>query len=209
MDGTNWERLKRLLRYHVQQPRFILPWFAKSLIGRRQPVELGLPWFSFASIEYLKRRNLRHSVVFEFGSGGTTLFFARRCREVIAVESDAVWADRVSRAIDAEGLRNVTVRLEGSDFASIERHRQSSLLQTFCEYEPDIVVIDHFEGDVQTRVETFLFVQSRVKSGAMVIVDDAWRYSQIDRLTRAQYVKRFESVGPARYGVTSTDIHFY
>jgi hypothetical protein len=48
-----------------------------------------------------------------------------------------------------------------------------------------------------------------VKPGGIIAVDDSWRYVQLRHSSNAKRVEVFESVGPARLGITSTDIFFY
>ena len=43
----------------------------------------------------------------------------------------------------------------------------------------------------------------------IVVVDDSWRYPGLRRNHRAKELKIFQSVGPCRPGVTSTDVFFY
>ncbi|HMQ34139.1 MAG TPA: class I SAM-dependent methyltransferase [Chloroflexaceae bacterium] len=54
-----------------------------------------LPWYTYPAIEYLKQFDMSAKRVFEYGSGYSTLFWAQRCRAVVAVESDAAWYRRI------------------------------------------------------------------------------------------------------------------
>lgn len=38
---------------------------------------------------------------------------------------------------------------------------------------------------------------------------DSWRYRELRAQHRAHRLEVFESVGPARFGVTSTDVYFF
>ena len=48
-----------------------------------------------------------------------------------------------------------------------------------------------------------------IKPGGIIVVDDSWRYPKLRQENRAQKHRIFQSVGPCRPGVTSTDIFFY
>ena len=48
-----------------------------------------MPWWSFSAIDFMSKQCRADQDVFEFGSGGSTLFFAKRCKTVTAVEDDA------------------------------------------------------------------------------------------------------------------------
>lgn len=62
------------------------------------------PWFTFPAVELLKDRIGPTMTVFEWGSGYSTLFWARRCNEVVAYESSHIWANKIEKMIEAEGL---------------------------------------------------------------------------------------------------------
>lgn len=67
-------------------------WF-KSL-RRRMPVDRHgqpLPWYTYAAIHVIEPRLPENFVVFEFGSGNSTLWWANRARSVRSVEHDEEW----------------------------------------------------------------------------------------------------------------------
>ncbi len=63
--------------------------------------KLDLPWWTFSASaevrDFLAQRP--HARVFEWGSGSSTVWLARRSASVTSIESDAGWAQRVSRSV--------------------------------------------------------------------------------------------------------------
>jgi hypothetical protein len=55
----------------------------------------SVPWFTYPAIDYLNQLDLRDKRVFEYGSGASTMYFAKRCREVVSVEEDIIWYNRM------------------------------------------------------------------------------------------------------------------
>ncbi len=55
-----------------------------------------LPWMSYPFIDYISGLDLSDCRLFEFGSGSSTRYWATRCREVLAVENDRGWYDKIS-----------------------------------------------------------------------------------------------------------------
>jgi hypothetical protein len=53
------------------------------------------PWISYGAIFYLERLDFSACKVLEFGSGGSTLYWSKRAREVISIETDRRWYDKV------------------------------------------------------------------------------------------------------------------
>src|SRR5437762_1024483 len=70
-------------------------------------LENGIPWHVPAAIYEEDRQCTREDVVLDMGTGGSTVFFAQRCKHVIAIETDPEWAKRVQEKLDSLGLTNV------------------------------------------------------------------------------------------------------
>jgi hypothetical protein len=67
----------------------------------------GVPYQTPESI-YKEDVLLRNDdVVLEMGTGGSTIFLSRRCKKVIAVETNVEWYHRMSQKIEELGLTNI------------------------------------------------------------------------------------------------------
>lgn len=62
------------------------------------------PWLAFSAINYLEPL-ISGKRVFEFGSGMSTLWFARRCKQVVSVESNPDWYEVLRQ--QSSGLENI------------------------------------------------------------------------------------------------------
>lgn len=72
-------------------------------------LENGVPWQVPGSIFKEAENCRKEDVVLELGSGGSTIFFARRCKKVIAVETDRFWAAEVKNKLKELNIVNVTL----------------------------------------------------------------------------------------------------
>src|SRR6516165_5398218 len=88
-------------------PRLIAPYFA---MRKRDPIAVRLPWISFSAIRALESLLTHSMFAFEYGSGGSTLFFARRCQSVLSIEDRADWAERVSSGLQSLKLDTAVLR---------------------------------------------------------------------------------------------------
>lgn len=70
-------------------------------------LELGLPWMTPSAIHKLDDILKPTDMVLEVGTGGSTIFFAKRCKSVIAIETSYEWAEKVEERVDKEGLLSV------------------------------------------------------------------------------------------------------
>lgn len=197
-------------------PRSIPTYFATLT---KQPLELGLPWISFGAIRFLERFLQPDMQVFEYGSGGSTVFFAARCKRIVAVEDNANWAQRVRHRLEqAENVNlifSTTPKIRyGSGGQPFEQEdfTASSYLRAIDGMNPDVVLIDGSEDwglEPTRRSLCFHHVEPAMKPGAIIVLDDSWAYPELRKSNRAKRVMRFCGVGPCRRGCTCTDIFFY
>lgn len=60
-----------------------------------------IPWITYPAIRFLEQRVQKPFKVFEFGSGFSTLWWAKRVSSVTSVEHDKAWLDRVALGLPA------------------------------------------------------------------------------------------------------------
>jgi hypothetical protein len=111
-----WRQSRELLRDFpasanlADLARFYPSWYS-HLDGRNTPLADEVPWLTFAAIRRLKHILLPNMRVFEYGSGGSTLFFARRAASVVTIEHDPQWGQKVATALVARRYANCELRL--------------------------------------------------------------------------------------------------
>jgi hypothetical protein len=66
-----------------------------------------IPWLNFRVIEFLETWLKKDMKVFEYGSGSSTLFFAKRTESVVSIEHDLIWYNKVKSIIEEESIVNV------------------------------------------------------------------------------------------------------
>src|SRR3954469_11247374 len=66
-------------------------WTEQCLDGQGNHV----PWFTYPAIEYLNQLDLSGKRVLEFGSGFSTLYWAKRCGHVVSIESSKSWFEKM------------------------------------------------------------------------------------------------------------------
>jgi Methyltransferase domain len=58
-----------------------------------------IPWISYAAVALLRSRVKGDWDIFEFGSGYSTLWWAKHCRSVTSSEHDAAWYDEIAKLL--------------------------------------------------------------------------------------------------------------
>jgi hypothetical protein len=209
MNLSNSQRVAKLTCDLFEHPGNIGRYLAHNIISRREPVELELPWFAYSAIDFLETYLRPEMRVFEFGSGGSTLFFARRCRSVVSIEDNARWRDIVAGKLSSRGVAHVDLRHVPVKFTNEQEFERSTYVSAVRQSRAHVIVVDGNEWTPNARPICFRAAEEQVAPGGIIIVDDSWRYQQLRNANRAQRFEIFESVGPARLGVTSTDVYFY
>lgn len=85
--------------------------YAKSYL-EKQPVDADgnpLPWMNYAIIDLLKERLTGNEKVFEYGSGYSSLFLSKLCKEVYSVEYDKAWHHKVEQLLATNNASNVSL----------------------------------------------------------------------------------------------------
>lgn len=210
---SNWQRIKKLFGFGLRHPGY-LPRYVRYHPWRgRKPVDIGLPWWSFGAIDFVEARLRPGYRVFEYGTGGSTLFFGHRARSVDCVEDDPAWEKVVRDRLRSTGLANVSIRMAPLAFANEEEVSTSGFLRSL-DGRYDVIVVDgqDFGGRGIGRVirpACFARAEGCINPGGMVVVDDSWRLTELRSHHQAKEVHVFEMPGPCRMGITSTDVYVY
>ncbi|MDB5322401.1 MAG: hypothetical protein JWN40_4032 [Phycisphaerales bacterium] len=60
-----------------------------------------VPWFTYPAIEYIKQLDLTDKRVLEYGSGFSTMFWAKRTKSVVSIEDDKAWYEKLKPQLPA------------------------------------------------------------------------------------------------------------
>lgn len=120
-----------------------------------------LPWFTYPAIAFLSPRVRPAMRVFEFGAGASTLWWAKRVREVVACEHYASWVEKLR----AEAPGNVTLR-----HVELESDGDYCRTAARCGERFDVIVIDG-----RDRVNCALHSVEALSDAGVIIWDNADR----------------------------------
>ena len=129
-----------------------------------------IPWFSYPAIEYLKSLDLSKMSVFEYGSGNSTLFWAKRTAAVTSVENDTKWFNVTLNKLKSR--KNINLILEKDKHNYI-----NSINKNKTKYE--IIVIDG-----EFRLECSQTSLKRLKNGGFIILDNSEWFPKISSYFR-------------------------
>lgn len=125
-------------------------------LTRRYP---ELPLLSFKAIRRLNRMIQKDWKILEFGSGMSTLWFARRCELVVSVEINSHFYELLKTKLANRKLENVDYRLRTPDVAHVVPEYPDSYF--------DFVLVDGVNRHL--AMETAL---AKVKPGGFIYLDN-------------------------------------
>lgn len=123
----------------------------------------NLPWLNIGFVTKFSLWNTLDWTMFEWGAGGSTIWFAERVKKLISIEHDPAWFDSVKIVLEHKNLTNVDLFLIPIDSP---------------EYWNSILTYDEFDCilvDGRNRVKCGRNAIKRLKIGGVLILDDAER----------------------------------
>ena len=150
--------------YKHWSPDYLWRRLKDKLHQRLHPEE---PWLTPAVVQTLDKHLTSDMCGLEFGSGRSTVWFARRLGRLTSVEHSSEWFDNVSRHLKKAGLENVNHLLRKN---SPENDYAQAASQT-GEESLDFVLVDGID-----RAKCALISLTKLKPGGILVIDDIHRY---------------------------------
>lgn len=176
---------------HVKQfPR----WYKDKRSGDNT-LARALPWMTYDAIDFLGTISGNRCKVFEWGSGGSTLFFAQRCARVVSVEHDKRWSNLVKKKLkEAPHVEYLEIAGEkvgdwvDRDYNQPGDYISKDMRSRGLSFEKYVKAIDRFPEDyfdivvVDGRARNSCVQQAlpHVKEGGYLVVDNADREHYLD-----------------------------
>lgn len=197
----------------VASTKFFFPWLLSVLPGR-SALKDNVPLIPFEArkwlIDYLKP----NMSVFEYGTGGSTIFISKRVKELISVEHDKYWYHLVRDKIAKENIVNYKILLKEPEpgifdkvdysnpesyLSSLPKYRgmnfksYATTIQEFPDESFDLVFIDG-----RARPSCIANALAKVRPGGYLMLDNSDRkhYFQGKNLLTKWRSKRFYGIGP-------------
>jgi hypothetical protein len=192
-----------LLVNDLKSWKYFPKWFSsfrpgRSLMGQAQP------WVPFETENWLRHYLKPYMQVFEYGSGGSTIFFAERVEKVFTIEHDKKWYMLVSKALAQRGITNCSYLLHepepiAGNLSTVDESQSSSFIYddyyvgtTVHEYVRAIDVhpdhtFDLVLVDGRARTECIQHAIPKIKPGAYLMLDNS------NNADVAQIVRKLQS----------------
>lgn len=193
------------------------PAFLKYSLQGKMPVELELPWINIAALRKLRTLLNENMVVFEYGSGGSTLFFAKRIKKICSVEFNPEWYALVKGQICAKGYTNVDLHLlepkkagnltaeEHNAVVNLDYSEYLNFISSFPDNYFDVIFIDGRERSLS--LETSI---SKLRKGGIIVFDNSDRCRYQNAIEKHLHsFKMFKFYGPTVADINFSTTHIY
>ena len=143
--------------------------YGRDALHKRQP------WITPEALAFLEKYQEGLKTVFEWGSGGSTLWWIDHGMDVITVEGKEKWAARLSSELVKGGLQATMLYIPQDEKAQTWHNYADAILNysTF-----DIVYID---GEATARKRSLKHALDKVNPGGMLVLDNSnWYDDTLD-----------------------------
>ena len=196
---TSPRRLKMLLSINHKGYFVDIGWF-KSFDARLAVDNDGkpIPWVTYPFIDFIKERIKKQHAVFEFGSGNSTLFYAKYAGLVVSVEHDKEWYEKLVNKKPENSEMIYCDLVYGGDYC----HVPVKLNKKF-----DLIIIDG-----RDRVNCCKTAPLALSENGVIILDNSERDAYqpgIDFLVKAGYKHlSFSGIVPGLFYRVTTSLFY-
>jgi hypothetical protein len=192
-------RLKALLSYGHKGYLNSIGWFRafdeqQAIDGNGDPI----PWVTYSFIDFIKGRLNKNLVVFEYGSGSSTLFYADHVRRVVSVEHNEEWYKKIVGSKPANTEMIYTQLSTDGEYA-----RKAAMLNE----KFDIIIVDG-----RDRVNCCKHSLSALTEKGVIVLDDSERLAYNDArllLKQAGFKElSFSGISPGLFYLKATSVFY-
>jgi predicted O-methyltransferase YrrM len=192
-------RLKAILSFGHKGYLASVGWF--NAFDKKQAIDAKgheLPWVTYAFIDFIKPRLNNTLSVFEYGSGSSTIFYARRVRKVISVEHDRSWYNKIVNVKPLNAEMIFTELHPNGEYSK----KAASLPEKF-----DIIIVDG-----RDRVNCCKHSVKALSPTGVLVLDDSERSHYLEART---YLKHegfkelsFSGISPGLFYLKATSVFY-
>lgn len=184
LQQPSLETLKSVVKYFRAWDSHLAP--------ERNPVLDAQPWMAFAAIDFLTKISFPEMKIFEYGSGGSTLFWAAHASTVISIEHDVDWYTQMKNILINKGIHNTIYTLapaepdnlfDQKDFKNPDAYISSDKIYNGQKFETYVKMIDNYPDeafdvvivDGRARPSCIQHAIPKVRNGGYLVVDNSER----------------------------------
>ena len=199
------------LRYLFRKPRMLrfYSMWRKSLKAKGFSPYDQFPWIVYEAIDWLESFLTKEMHVLEWGSGGSTIFFAKRVQSVVTIEHDPEWYSTLFQQLRQDNIRNVRLVLcppEESETRD-ETYTSTDVAYKELSFRSYAEAIDRYPErffdlvfvDGRARQACIRHASGKIRPGGYLLLDNSDRSHYQSEKTLLSDWGRQEFYGPGPY----------
>jgi hypothetical protein len=127
-----------------------------------------IPWVTYGFIDFISNRLNTNMNIFEYGSGNSTLWYAKRVNSVDSIEHDQKWYEKIKHNMPHNVNINYIELVYGGDY---------SLFSQTMDRKYDIVIVDG-----RDRVNCIKNSIDSIKEDGVIVLDDSERTEYVEAI---------------------------
>ncbi|MDM5272404.1 hypothetical protein PGH07_09455 [Sulfurovum sp. zt1-1] len=159
---TNFKLLKQLINLNESGYLYEIGWI--NSFKHEMPIDKDgnpLPWVTYSFIDFITDRLNSTMNIFEYGSGNSTLWYAKKVNDVTSVEHDKLWYEKIKKLMP----KNVSM-----NYQSLKYDDEYCRFANTIDRKFDIVIVDG--RDRVNCIKNSLF---SLKESGVIVLDDSER----------------------------------
>lgn len=183
------------------------------------------PWITYSARKELDKIVRPSHICFEWGSGGSTLYFSQRAKSLVSVEHDPVWYKKVASELKSRQVANCDYhfvppenfylgalfnRIEGG-YKSTDKGLAKKIFYQYCRQISyfgnnyfDLVFVDG-----RARVSCLILCVNKIKPGGWLIFDNSEREEYEAGISQLKGWKRLDFFGHGPYSKAKWQTTFF
>lgn len=170
--------------------------------SRQIGFENAIPWITYDAKRWLTPKLNNSMKVFEWGSGGSTIYFSKYVKSVDSIETEKIWLENVKDYINKKNIHNINIHHIPS--SSKNRYLASISIKN---NRYDVILIDgsYREKCIEVAIKY-------IKKGGFIILDNSerieYREAKLKLIENNFSVINFYGLGPINNYPWMTSIYF-
>lgn len=156
-------RLLRSLLFSRHNGYLVNTGWIKSFL-LKEPLDIDgkpIPWLSYPAISFLSERLNKNMILFEYGSGNSTIYYSQRVKKVIAVEHNKAWFEKIKNHLNKKAEIIFKEINEDGDYCRI-------IKSTNEKYH--VIIID-----AEDRINCIKNCLDNLSENGVIVLDDSER----------------------------------
>lgn len=143
-----------------------------------------IPWCTYPFIKFIEPRLKKDFTVFEYGSGNSTIWYAKKVKQIISVENDEAWFKVISKILPANAkLIYIKSDIDGEYCRSVIKQN----------IKFNIIIIDG-----RDRINSIKFSVNQLTDDGIIVFDNSQieKYKEGLNLLNSMNFKKIDFIGP-------------